>query len=506
MRIIIREDYNSVCNWVSEYIKNKINLNNDNKFVLGLPTGSTPLGVYQNMMKLNKLNELSFKNVVTFNMDEYVNLSKDDPQSYNYYMRNNFFNHVDIPESNINLLDGNSKNLQEECDNYERKIRENGNIDLFLCGVGSDGHLAFNEPGSSLSSRTRIKTLCHQTIKDNSRFFDGNDKLVPNKVLTVGMGTVYDSKEIIVMVTGQNKAHALQKCIEEGVNHMFPASTLQNHNKVIFVCDEEATSELKMKTVKYFKSLQNTIDIMGNHIDSFYFDNIKKDDKIIIFSPHPDDDVIGCGGVLQLFPNKKNVLVVYMTSGRGGLTGNNSENIREKEALLSLKVLGYNENNINFLNLPFYDTENREISNKDTGIVLGLLNNFKPNHIFVCNDSDPKGTHKKCFNIIQNCMNESVTGIRLNCDFNVWLYKGAWNNWNDNNKSNCTVHLENNIFNLKKASILCHQSQDPPINTKDNKTFIDIASENNYSLDIFEEYQEKFKVLSIQDFLHFQWY
>ena len=153
------------------------------------------------------------------------------------------------------------------------------------------------------------------------------------------------------------------------------------------------------------------------------------------------------------------------------------------------------------LNLPFYDTENREISNKDTEIVLGLLNIFKPNHIFVCNDADPKGTHKKCFNIIQNCMNDFYT----NCDCNVWLYKGAWNNWDDNNKSNCTVHLENNIFNLKKASILCHQSQDPPINTKDNKTFIDIASENNYSVDIFEEYQEKFKVLSIQDFLHFQW-
>ena len=502
MRIIIRKDYNSVCNWVSEYIKNKINQKYDENFVLGLPTGSTPLGVYKNMIELNKLNELSFNNVITFNMDEYINLPKDDPQSYNYYMRNNFFNHIDIKESNINLLDGNSKDLQGECDNYERKIKENGNIDLFLCGVGSDGHLAFNEPGSSLCSRTRIKTLCHQTIKDNSRFFNGNKKLVPNKVLTVGMGTIYDSKEIIVMVTGMSKAHALQKCIEEGINHMFPASILQNHNKVIFVCDEEATLELKMKTIKYFKSLQNTIDIMGNHIDCFYFDNIKKDEKIIIFSPHPDDDVIGCGGVLQLFPNKKNILVVYMTSGRGGLIGNKVENIREKEAILSLKVLGYNETNLIFLNLPFYDDKNREISNKDTKIVLELLNNFKPNHIFVCSDSDPKLTHKKCFNIIQTSVNSMVT--RLNYNLNVWLYKGAWGNW-DKDKSNCTVHLENNIFNLKKVSILCHQTQDPPINTKDNKRFVDIVSEYNYSSDIFEEYQEKFKVLSIDEFQNFKW-
>ena len=219
-------------------------------------------------------------------------------------MHDNLFNHIDIARENINLLDGMAEDLQEECKKYEEKIKTSGGIDLFLGGIGADGHIAFNEPGSSLTSRTRIKTLCSETINDNSRFFD-NINEVPTTALTVGVGTVMDAREIVIMISGAKKAIALYKCIEEGVNHMWTVSALQMHPKVTIVCDEAATAELKVKTVKYFKELQHTTDMMGNPIYNYLDKQIDTNEKVLIFSPHPDDDAIGIGGIMQLLPNKK---------------------------------------------------------------------------------------------------------------------------------------------------------------------------------------------------------
>jgi len=224
--------------------------------VLGLPTGSSPLGTYKALIKLFKAGKVSFKNVVTFNMDEYVNIPEDHPESYHSFMHNNFFNAIDIPKGNVNILNGNAKNLEKECEGYEKRILDAGGIELFLGGIGPDGHIAFNEPASSLASRTRIKTLTYDTIQANSRFFDNDLEKVPKLALTVGVGTVMDSREVILVVNSYKKARALQKIVEDGVNHMWTASCLQLHRKSMIVCDDLSTYELKVGTVAYFKDIE----------------------------------------------------------------------------------------------------------------------------------------------------------------------------------------------------------------------------------------------------------
>lgn len=258
MRLVIQEDYDGVSEWAAKYIKKKINdfaPNKDKYFVLGLPTGSTPLGTYKKLIEFHKRGEVSFKYVKTFNMDEYVGLPKDHPESYHSFMFDNFFKHIDIEPSNAHILDGNAADLNKECEEYEAKIKATGGIHLFLGGIGPDGHIAFNEPGSSLVSRTRVKTLAKETIIANARFFGNDISQVPTNALTVGVGTVMDADEVMILITGAHKSLALHMAIEEGINHMWTVSAFQQHPKSIFVCDEDATMELKVKTVKYFKGL-----------------------------------------------------------------------------------------------------------------------------------------------------------------------------------------------------------------------------------------------------------
>ncbi|GMH79965.1 hypothetical protein TrVE_jg6338 [Triparma verrucosa] len=271
MRLIIKEDKAQCGEWASNYICSRINNFIPTKerpsFVLGLPTGSTPLPTYAALISLYKSGKVSFKNVVTFNMDEYVNLPRSHPESYYTFMHENFFNHVDIKQENIHMLDGNAGDrslaaLEAECEAYESKIKSFGGIHLFLGGIGPDGHIAFNEPGSSLTSLTRIKTLAYDTIVANSRFFDNDIEKVPKMALTVGVKTVMDADEVMILITGHNKAMALHMCIEEGVNHMWTVSSIQEHRRAVVVCDREATSELKVKTVKYFEGLLETEEFM----------------------------------------------------------------------------------------------------------------------------------------------------------------------------------------------------------------------------------------------------
>ena len=257
MRIIIEPDYQAVSKWTANYIAAKINSHKEKRpYVLGLPTGSSPLSTYKELIALNKSGKVSFKNVITFNMDEYIGISESHPESYHSFMWNNFFSHVDIVPENVNILNGNASDVNEECRRYEEKIASVGGIDLFMGGVGEDGHIAFNEPGSSLQSRTRIKTLTYDTILANSRFFDNDISKVPTTALTVGVGTVLDAREVIIIVTGHRKARALRHAVEEGINHLWTLSALQMHKKGIIVCDEPATAELKVGTYKYFKDIE----------------------------------------------------------------------------------------------------------------------------------------------------------------------------------------------------------------------------------------------------------
>ena len=224
---------------------------------MGLPAGSSPISTYRELIKRHTAVDISFKNVVTFNMDEYVGIPESHSQSYHFFMYDNLFNHIDIPKQNINILNGNAPDLEKECIEYEKKISNVGGIELFLGGIGPDGHIAFNEPGSSLTSRTRIKSLSYNTILANSRFFDNNMSKVPTKALTVGVGTVMDAKEVLIIITGFNKARALREVVEGGISHIWPVSMLQMHQKGIIVCDEPATMELQVETVKYFKDIES---------------------------------------------------------------------------------------------------------------------------------------------------------------------------------------------------------------------------------------------------------
>ena len=240
MRLIPLHNEQQVSRWAARHIVDRINRFHptaERPFVLGLPTGGTPLKTYQELIRLNQAGEVSFKHVVTFNMDEYVGLPKEHPESYHSFMHNNFFNHIDIQPQNINILDGNTDDHDEECRRYEEKIKSYGKIHLFMGGVGVDGHIAFNEPASSLSSRTRNK--------------------VPKYALTIGVGTLLDAEEVMILATGHGKALAVQAAVEGAVNHMWTVSALQLHRHFVLLCDEPALQELKVKTVKYFTDLES---------------------------------------------------------------------------------------------------------------------------------------------------------------------------------------------------------------------------------------------------------
>ena len=253
MKVIIQENYDKMCEWAAEHIISAINSHPKEKpFVLGLPTGSSPLGVYKRLIEANKHGRVSFKNVITFNMDEYVGLPREHDQSYWYFMHDNFFDYIDIPAENINILDGMAQDPEAECRLYEEKISAVGGIDLFMGGIGVDGHLAFNEPFTSLSSRTGVRDLTSDTLIVNSRFFGNDPSKVPTKALSVGIGTVTDAREVLVLISGHNKARALAKTVEGAVSQKWTCSALQLHNNAYIACDEAACGELTVDTYKYF--------------------------------------------------------------------------------------------------------------------------------------------------------------------------------------------------------------------------------------------------------------
>ena len=257
MRVVIQDNYEKMCKWSANYIAAKIKAHKEDRpFVLGLPTGSSPLGVYKELAEMNKRGEITFKNVVTFNMDEYLGLPREHDQSYWYFMWSNFFDHIDIPKDNVNILNGMAADPEAECVRYEEKIKSYGGIDLFLGGIGVDGHLAFNEPFTSLGSRTGVRVLTTDTRIVNSRFFGNDPEKVPAKALSVGIGTVTDAKEVLILISGHNKARALAASVEGGVSQKWTCSALQYHKAAIIACDEPACGELTVDTYKYFLDIE----------------------------------------------------------------------------------------------------------------------------------------------------------------------------------------------------------------------------------------------------------
>ena len=259
MRVIIEQDKAAMSKWAANHIIERIRTfapTKDRPFVLGLPTGGTPLGTYAELIRRHKAGEVSFRHVITFNMDEYIGLPKDHEQSYYSFMWTNFFSHIDILPENAHILNGNAEDIEAECERYEAKIKEVGGIDLFMGGIGPDGHIAFNEPGSSLTSRTRVKSLTTDTIIANSRFFDNDLNKVPKTAVTVGVGTVMDAREVMILANGHNKARAIREAVEGPVSQRWTITCLQLHPHGIIVCDEEACDELTVGTYRYFKDIE----------------------------------------------------------------------------------------------------------------------------------------------------------------------------------------------------------------------------------------------------------
>ena len=255
MRLIIEPDYQQLSAWAAEHVIERINSAQptaEHPFVLGLPTGSSPEGMYANLVEAYRQGRVSFRNVITFNMDEYVGIPEEHPESYHSFMKRNLFDHIDCPQQNIHILNGNANDLEAECEAYEDAIRKAGGIDLFIGGIGPDGH----EPGSSLASRTRIKSLTTDTIIANSRFFDNDLTKVPRQALTVGVATVMDAREVMILVNGHHKARALQAAVEGPITQMWTVSAVQNHQHAIIVADEAACEELKVGTYRYFKDIE----------------------------------------------------------------------------------------------------------------------------------------------------------------------------------------------------------------------------------------------------------
>ena len=259
MRLIINDTAAEAARWTARHIARRIRAKQERSgtpFVLGLPTGSTPLGTYRELIEMYRAGELSFANVITFNMDEYVGLPETHPQSYHTFMREHLFRHVDLRPENTHLLDGNAPDLGRECADYEQRIAEVGGIDLFLGGVGEDGHLAFNEPFSSLGSRTRVKTLTEDTRRVNARFFGDDAGQVPRQALTVGVATVLDAREVVILALGPRKAEALRQCVEGPCSHTATITALQMHPHAVVVCDDPAATQLRVATYRYFKEIE----------------------------------------------------------------------------------------------------------------------------------------------------------------------------------------------------------------------------------------------------------
>jgi glucosamine-6-phosphate deaminase len=535
--------------------------------VLGLATGSSPIKVYEELVRMYKEEGLSFANVITFNLDEYYPMDKSNIQSYYYFMHEHLFDHVDILPENVNVPNGtiNSKDIYQYCIDYEMKIKEAGGLDFQLLGIGRTGHVGFNEPGSHLNSATRIITLDHITRVDAAPSFFGIDN-VPRKAITMGIGTVLSAKRIVLLAWGANKGSIIKETIEGDVSAYVPATYLQSHNNTTFVLDEEAsaaltrvktpwlvtscvwTETLKLKAVvwlsellnkpflkltdkdyndngmsgllteegtaydlniKMFNKLQHTITGWPggkpNADDTYRPERANPAKKrVIIFSPHPDDDVISMGGTFdRLVEQGHEVHIAYQTSGNIAVSDeealkfaeiskdinsdskavnsiidfikNKTDNdvidslevrklkgsIRRSESLAATRYLGLPDERVHFLNLPFYETgtiKKGNISQTDIGIMHNFIDDIKPHQIYAAGDlADPHGTHKVCLDALFIALEDLKVKSYMD-DCWVWLYRGAWHEW-ESYEIEMAVPMSPDQVLKKRHAIFYHQSQ-----------------------------------------------
>ncbi|MDH5474815.1 MAG: glucosamine-6-phosphate deaminase [Cyclobacteriaceae bacterium] len=572
--------------------------------VLGLATGSSPTKVYDYLIEFHKKEGLSFKNVVTFNLDEYFPMNPDSLQSYVRFMKEHLFDHIDINSENINIPDGSLdvEQIRAYCNDYEEKIKSSGGLDIQLLGIGRTGHIGFNEPGSALNSRTRIIRLDQVTRKDAASDFFGNEN-VPSRAITMGIGSIIEAKKVYLLAWGEGKSKVIKRTVEGEVKASVPASFLQNHPNCEFIIDTAAASELtRIKTpwlveecnwtdkliiqatislandvnkailkltnedynefgmgsliaefglaeeinLKVFNHLQRTITGWPggkpNVDDSTRPERAKPAKKTsMIFSPHPDDDVISMGGTLiRLVDQGHDVHVAYQTSGNIAVfddeviksldfvrevVGDNPLNetisatiskvkenilnkkpgevdppeiqnykglIRKGEAKSACRSCGVKDDNMHFLNLPFYETgtvRKKPIGEEDVQIIYDLLNKTKPHQIFAAGDlSDPHGTHRVCLDAIFKAVYRlKEEGAEWLEDTYVWLYRGAWQEWGISDIEMAVPIGPKDLMRKRKA-IFKHQSQkdEAMFPGNDKREFWQRAEDRNH--DTAEEY------------------
>lgn len=535
--------------------------------VLGLATGSSPLSVYAELVRMHKEEGLSFQNVVSFNLDEYWPMGKENLQSYHYFMHENLFDHIDIKPENIHIPDGEVKanQVRTYCQAYEAKIEAAGGLDFQLLGIGRTGHIGFNEPGSNQNSRTRLVNLDHLTREDAAEGFQGLE-YVPKRAITMGIATVLSAKRIVLMAWGQKKSEVVQQAIEGTVTSQLPSSFLQMHKNTTLVLDEEAAAELtRIKTpwivqtcewndklkyqavvwlcrktgksvlkltesdynenaladlletqsvydlnIEIFNRLQHTITGWPggkpDADDSHRPERARpKSKRVIIFSPHPDDDVISMGGTLdRLISQGHEVHVAYQTSGSIAVSNqealkfievacdmmlgaesntlrelrakidklkdgeipsaeirNLKTIIRQREAIAATRYLGLPDENVHFLKLPFYETgavKKAPISQDDIDIMNHLIKSIRPHQIYAAGDlADPHGTHRLCIDALQQSLSQLRKEPFLK-DCWVWLYRGAWHEY-EPYEIDMAVPMSPAQVRRKRRAIFFHQTQ-----------------------------------------------
>jgi glucosamine-6-phosphate deaminase len=555
-----------VANEIATLIKKK--QKNNQNCVLGLATGSSPISVYKELVRMHKEDGLSFFNVISFNLDEYFPMKKDDIQSYHHFMNEHLFSHVDIKPENIFIPDGDiSENeINDYCQSYDEKISKLGGIDFQLLGIGRTGHIGFNEPGSNYDSLTRRIHLNYITRNDARKSFYGIEN-VPTTAITMGIKTIRKSKRIVLLAWGQNKSSVIKKAIENEIDSNIPASFLQKHSNVTFVLDNSSSSnltrikspwkvgsckwndELKAKAIMWlceitkksilkltesdynknnlselllhqttyeinleiFNKLQRTITGWPGgkpDVEDRYRPERANPSKkrVLIFSPHPDDDVISMGGTFdRLVSQGHEVHVAYQTSGNIAVSNsdvlkyvevyesfsnkndkelisllkfnneilNNKKIrkiaglIREKESLGATRFLGIPDSNVHFLKLPFYETGSVKKSiptASDKEIISNIISEIKPHQIYAAGDlADPHGTHKVCLDIFFDVLQE-LKSEKFMKDCWVWLYRGAWHEW-EIHQIDMSVPMSPNQVLRKRKAIFYHQTQ------KDNVMF-----------------------------------
>ncbi|MFT3678960.1 MAG: glucosamine-6-phosphate deaminase [Ferruginibacter sp.] len=568
------------------------------KCVIGLATGSTPKTLYAQLVKMHKEEGLSFRNVIAFNLDQYYPMEKDALQSYHYFMRKNLFEQTDIDPQNYHLPDGmvSKEKIKEHCNNYEKQIEDAGGIDLQILGIGINGHIGFNEPGSGIYTKTRLTALDNSTRLANSYEF-GNMSEVPRMAITMGIGTILKSKKIILMGWGQTKAPVIQQAVELDDTEDVPASLLQNHDDCTFVIDKTAAGELtrfkrpwltgecewddkmiKRAVVDLALKLKKPVLSLTNHdyndnglsdllveegdayetnLKAFYLlrDSItgwpggkqteyrsnhpERDKpfpkKAVIFSPHPDDDIISMGGTfMRLHDQGHEVHVAYQTSGNIAVTDEfvtrfldfavGFENmfdiddtkskaildsaraflrtkkstdkdtpeiraikglIRRCEASATCRYVGLGDTQMHFQNLPFYETgtiEKNPMSEADIKLTIDLLNKIQPQQVYCAGDfADPHGTHKVCFDVVLTALQRiKQSGATWINDCWLWLYKGAWQEW-DITEIEMAVPMSPDQVVKKRNGIFIHQSQKDtvPFQGSDAREFWQRAEERN---------------------------